>query len=472
MRRVRLVAAALIVLGGLGITAVTPARALEASFEQPAATARLGEAITFRTVLRSDQQPARIELITRLPSDEGTSIQVASLMPAGDGAYEASAVAKGHVTPNTMFLYRFRAIFPDGTIELGPEERATVVDDRFAWRTRAGSLVRLHWYEGDDAFADRALAIGEEALARASDLLGVAETEPVDFFIYAAEDAFRAALGPGTRENVGGQANASIRTLFGLIEPADISSAWVDVLITHELTHLVFDTAIDNPYHSPPRWLNEGLAVYLSDGYGPGDRVAVESAARTGDLIPLVGLGGLFPTTRDRFTLAYAESVSAVSFFIDTFGQDELVALIRGYAEGITDDEAFSRSTGADLAAFDGAWIASLDAPVPEPLGPQPAPSGVIPPDWADSERPEAVPSEEATSVATPPAAAASSIAPGSPLPVTMATPGASPVASGPATSPPAVASSTSDEPGMSVIVIGMMVVIIAVIGVVLLRRS
>jgi hypothetical protein len=39
-------------------------------------------------------------------------------------------------------------------------------------------------------------------------------------------------------------------------------------VVPHELVHLVFDTAVKNPYHFPPRWLNEGLAVYLSEGNG------------------------------------------------------------------------------------------------------------------------------------------------------------------------------------------------------------
>jgi hypothetical protein len=260
-----------------------------------------------------------------------------------------------------------------------------MTDDRFAWRTLEGPIVRLHWYEGDEAFAQRALDIGEKAIADASELLGVTETEPVDFFIYASEQPFREALGPGTRENVGGQANAAIRTLFGLIAANEIGSDWVDVLVTHELTHLVFATAARNPYHEPPRWLNEGLAVFLSEGYSAGDRATVAGAAASGQLIPLEGLGGFFPTTRDRFGLAYAESVSAVSYFIDTYGQDDLVALIRSYADGVTDDEAFTAATGADLAAFDAAWAASLDAELPEPVGPQPAPAGPLPPDWTAS---------------------------------------------------------------------------------------
>ena len=90
----------------------------------------------------------------------------------------------------------------------------------------------------------------------------------------------------------------------------------------------VFDTAADNPYHFPPRWLNEGLAMYLSDGYPPGDRSAVEAAGRDGRLIPLDGLTGQFPTTFEGFSLAYSESVSAVDYLIRTHGQDAMVDLI------------------------------------------------------------------------------------------------------------------------------------------------
>ena len=136
------------------------------------------------------------------------------------------------------------------------------------------------------------------------------ESEPVDFFVYADQQAFYDALGPATRENVGGEAIAEIRTLFALITPSEIGAAWVSSVIPHELTHLVFDTAVRNPYHYPPRWLNEGLAVYLSQGYGSSDRSTVAAAVSAGTLVPLVALASQFPTTAERFHLAYAESVA------------------------------------------------------------------------------------------------------------------------------------------------------------------
>ena len=106
------------------------------------------------------------------------------------------------------------------------------------------------------------------------------------------------------------------------------------IVIPHELTHLVFDTAASNPYHFPPRWLNEGLAVYLSQGYDASDRAPWSGGGDPGTLIPLDGLTGQFPTSFERFSLAYAESVSAVDYLVRTYDQDALVSLIRSYADG------------------------------------------------------------------------------------------------------------------------------------------
>ena len=77
--------------------------------------------------------------------------------------------------------------------------------------------MRLHWQAGDEAFAERALQIAEDAIAKTSDSSGVTETEPIDFFVYADAEDFQSALGPGTKEFVAGRAIAEIRTLFARI---------------------------------------------------------------------------------------------------------------------------------------------------------------------------------------------------------------------------------------------------------------
>ena len=287
----------------------------------------------------------------------------------------------GHILPNTPVSVRWR-ITADGETTLGPPATTVVDDERFDWQTLRGDIVRVHWYEGGRAFGERALAIGERAVEETARRFGVTEKDPVDFFIYADNAAFYDALGPGTRENVGGQANADIRTLFAHIGPGSIDDPWVENVVPHELIHLVFDTAVKNPYHFPPRWLNEGLATYLSVGYDAADRASVEAAARAGTLIPLDGLAGQFPTSVSRFGLAYAESASAVDFLVRTHGEDTMVSLVRSYADGRTDDEAFEAATGMDVAAFNDAWLKDLGAKPPVRYGPKPPPAGPVPDGW------------------------------------------------------------------------------------------
>jgi hypothetical protein len=377
----------------LSVFAAPVAAAGFADFGTPSATGSFGEDIVFRQPVTVDRAIDRVELLVTFADALGPTVfPVPS--PSGTGpvdlTYTLAVADEGHILPNTPIRASWRLIAAGadaGTTEpadivIGPEASLVYADTAFDWKSASGDIVRVHWYEGSDAFGQRALKIGEEGVEQAATLLGVHETVPVDFFIYADQNAFYDALGPGTRENVGGQADAEIRTLFALISPSEIDDAWVETVIPHELTHLVFDTAVDNPYHFPPRWLNEGLAVYESEGYGAGDRGAVEDAARDGSLIPLPGLTGQFPTSGDRFRLAYAESVSSIDFLVRTHGQDALVALIGSYADGRTDDEAFEAAIGQDVEAFNAAWLDDLGAKPPARFGPLPAPAGPLPPGW------------------------------------------------------------------------------------------
>ncbi len=380
--------------GLLAVALALPAAAAElADFGTPSISGSFGEDIMFDQPVTIAGQIDRVELLVTYADALGpTVIPVSGTANPGplDLHYTLTVEDAGHILPNTPITAAWRLVgSADGggagavpEVVVGPTASLVYADTRFAWKTASGDIVRVHWSEGSDAFGQHALAIGEDGVERAAELLGVEENAPIDFFIYADQAAFYDALGPGTRENVGGQANSEIRTLFALIAPSDIDDAWVETVIPHELTHLVLDTAVHNPYHFPPRWLNEGLAVYESEGYGSGDRGLVEDAVRGDSLMPLPGLSGEFPTSGDRFRLAYAESVSSIDYFVRVHGQDALVSLIGSYADGKTDDEAFEAAIGQDVDAFDAAWLADLGAATPTRFGPQPAPHGPLPPGW------------------------------------------------------------------------------------------
>jgi hypothetical protein len=389
-----------------------------ATFGSASARSTYGTGVEFSQPVTLDKPVVRVELLLTVADAIGpTLVEVPA--PDGIGAVTLSHLldtsGDGHLLPNTAIAARWRLIASDdpADVALGPEIRVTYADDRFPWQTEAGSLVRVHWYDGTAGFGQRALKIGEDGVRKASDLFGVSESKPVDFYVYADQQAFYDALGPGTRENVGGEADASIRTLFALIPPSQIDDAWVGIVIPHELTHLVIDTAAGNPYHFLPRWLNEGIAVDQSQGYDASDRGLVANAVQSGQLIPLDGLIGQFPTDADGFFLAYAESVSAVDFTFRAYGSDALVAVVRSYKNGVTDDEAFQAGLGVDTAGFAAAWLADIGAKAPARYGPQPAPPGPVPSAWLTSGG-IAAPSAAAGpgTAATPP------VVPAAPLPV------------------------------------------------------
>lgn len=372
---------------------VFAAPTLPLAWSAPSASATFGTGIVFRQRVEASGLTARAEILLDYPDATGPLVvPLTGDQPAAVPSQLTFELreADGHIVPNTTIRAHWRLVTADGRTSVGPEVSVTYADTRFAWQAVAGPIVRVHWYRGSAAFGARTLAIGERAIAQASALLGVTEDRPIDFFVYAEQQAFYDALGPGTRENVGGEAHADIRTMFALITPDEINASWVGVVVPHELTHLVFDTAVRNPYHFPPRWLNEGLAVYLSEGYTSAWRAAVTGAVQQTTIIPLDGLAGQFPTTRDQFYLAYGESVSAVDYLVRTYGRATLVRLIHLYAGGLSDDQAFrtglasgAATPGPDVATFQAAWLRDLGATTPTVFGPQPAPPGPLPAAWA-----------------------------------------------------------------------------------------
>jgi hypothetical protein len=451
----RLVAALSLALAALA-PAARPAAAATVTFGEPAARPVYGQSITFTVPIDHAGSLARLDLQLLFPATLGPFVVTVPTTPAASqvATYTLDVSGSGHIVPNTTIKATWAAYPVIGQPPvLSSTETVHYDDTQQQWKTLKGDIVTVHWYQGDQAFAQRALAIGDKAVKDTSALLGVDNVKPVDFFIYADNNAFRNALGPGTRENVGGEAHADIRTLFALIEPSQINDAWVGIVIPHELVHLVFNDAVDNPFRAPPRWFNEGLAVYLSQGYDSSDQQAVADAVKSGDLMPLTALTGQFPTDPNLTSLAYAESVSAVDHLVRTYGKDALLKLVDAYATGPTDNEAFTTAIGKDVAAFQQGWLDELGASLPQARGPKPNPPGPVPPGWEGQ-------------------------APGQPTtaPGATATAPAAPAASATPTAPPAAPSGDSDTGGSTfAVVLGGVVLIVVVVVVVMAiarRRS
>ena len=374
-------AAALFASAAVGAIAA-PVRADSVTFGTPAASSSFGKGVDFSQPYSGGGTFSEVDISVTDPGSYGPTVITIDNPGSTSFTYHLDA-SSGEMQPNTQLVAHFEVIFADGTVQAGPEIHVTYLDDRFQWKTKIGKVVRLHWYQGDDAFATSALEMGEQGIANAAAFMGVNETQPIDFYIYADQAPFYDALGPSTRENVGGEANPTTRTLFALIAPSEL--AYASNVVPHELTHVVFDEVTRNPYHYPPHWLNEGIAVYVSQGFDSSDKRLVAGAAADGSLMPLEAIRGQFPTTQDRFYLAYAEAVSAVDYFMRTYGKADVIKLLNAFGTGASDDEAFKAAIGVDVGTFDKAWMKANGVTSLQSFGPRPAPIGPVPSGWTSS---------------------------------------------------------------------------------------
>lgn len=448
--------------------------AADPTFGQPSATADLGQPVTITSTISGANATSVDVAMHLLGTNPHAGNNAAIILPAQvqpDGTWQAqqaldiatsagcSCLAAGNSSPNTRFDFQFRLHSTDGTTTTGPVGQAVVDDNRFNWQTFADRLVVVHWYSGDQAFAQNAANQANEAIDNASTLLGVTLDKPVDLYVYDTEDAMRSAISPN-RENIAGEAHPAIDTMYVNIAPNDPGN-FPDTVIKHELTHLVLHRAVDNPYNGVPRWLDEGVAVYLSEGYTDYWKGFVNGAVANKSLIPLQGLAGLFPSVQSEFYLAYGEAVASVDYFIRTYGDQTFWNLVKSYGAGVSDDDAFTAATGSNVDAFDKAWFESLGLEPPSPVGPQAAAPGPVPPGWTSD------------AGGAPATAAAATGAPASGAATSTAAPQATPRATPQPTAGPGVAPARqTDITGTLVLIALVVALILGVLAVGLVMRG
>ncbi|HLG51498.1 MAG TPA: peptidase MA family metallohydrolase [Chloroflexota bacterium] len=328
---------------------------------QSTARADFPRALTFHLQARSSAQIVSIRIAYQIQGDPVTYIARVDFSPAStvDATYTID-LTRQYYPPGITVQYRWQISDLSGAHLVSQWYSLSVTDPRFFWRDRTSGPITLHWYQGDDSFADAVLATANQALTTASRAAGQSSVRPVQIYLYANSDDFRGALGPGADQWVGGQTFPLYRVVLLLTPPDDVSQAQRSV--AHEMTHMAIDTTAEDPYGALPTWLSEGMAMVAEGPMDPVFVQALNSAARSGRLLSIQSLSGNFPSSTEEATLAYAESGSIVDYFIRTYGQQKLAVLIRAFRAGSSSDEAFRAATGLSTLEFQHAWEASIGA--------------------------------------------------------------------------------------------------------------
>ena len=120
-------------------------------------------------------------------------------------------------------------------------------------------------------------------------------------------------------------------------------------LAAHEFAHLSLSHNIGRP---PPRWLDEGFAMYVAD---EGQFVSVPDlvlATLFGNMIDLAAINEINGFDQKRAQLGYSESYLAFQHLFEYYGPEAVRELCLSLRGGATIDEALMAATGADLNGF------------------------------------------------------------------------------------------------------------------------
>jgi len=341
-------------------------------FGEMTADSTYGGAITFEVELVGDE-PERLELLLSTPGDAGR--HVTPVDPAGGSARHVWDTSVGYLTPNTLISYRWRAIDGERVTE-SEEGSIRYVDDRpgLDWQSARLGEATVHWYGDSQGQALRFGELTAQGVARAEELLGTRMAGPVDIFVYDAREDFFGALGPGAREWTGAAAYSELRTIFMWNSPQAGSTAYLEVAMVHEVTHIVFHDATDNPYHEPARWLNEGIATWAERSEADDERAIVALEAGGGGLFAFEAITEQFPIGERGGRLSYAQGASMIDLIVRDHGEQALAAITAAYRDGASDAEALEAGTGIPAEELYARFYAEFGADVPRPITPDPIP--------------------------------------------------------------------------------------------------
>ncbi len=135
-------------------------------------------------------------------------------------------------------------------------------------------------------------------------------------------------------------------------------------VVMHELLHLLLHRHI--PADSLPRWLEEGVCQWASDGLGEivaGGEGALDRAVIRGRLPPLGSLEHSFPRGPTAMSLAYEQSKGFVTYLVRNYGRESLIEILHSMKAERDFAAAAQEVLGKSAFQLEQDWRDSLSGP-------------------------------------------------------------------------------------------------------------
>jgi len=273
----------------------------------------------------------------------------------------------GSLPPGASLWWRWRYTDDTGREYLSETQTATWLDNKHKWQTITSDFLRLHWYDGDQAFANDLLNAGQESLSRNQKQAGLIPDAPIDIYIYSDPQDLRDSIlyEPSW---TAGQAFAE----YNIVIIAGQNNTEYDRnTVIHELTHVLVGHFTFSCLNDLPSWLVEGLAIYSEGKLDPSSQEQFDQAVQNNELLSVRSLSSGFSEEFSKAILSYSESFSLVEFLIKTYGQEKMTQLLSILRDGNAIEPALISVYGFDIDGLEDVWRDSVGA-VPRVVSAQP----------------------------------------------------------------------------------------------------
>ena len=226
----------------------------------------------------------------------------------------------------------------------------------FCWETLHSDHAEILFQDRYRVAAEKVAMMTETAYLTVTDALGLEPAGGVRVYLSASEEDFE-VLTRGMIPEWGVACAFPARATVVLRYPIR-GDRRLEEILTHEMTHVVLGGALGT--YRPPRWFDEGLAVWLSGEWKLRQTVNISWAVLTRNVIPLREIDHVlsFPSSKAR--QAYTESSLAVEYLVQVGGMEALSEVVRWMASGTTFDGALRAAIGHSHTEFERGWGAYL----------------------------------------------------------------------------------------------------------------
>lgn len=344
----------LINLALLPVLALIPALA-QAEQVEASAEYEYGVKISFTGKFNSEIPIEKAHLFFTASNASDTLSGEASLTDEGTYTY-VHDLAKDPIRAFSTIEYWFDLTLADGKTVSGPKNSILYEDNRHEWEQRDRQPFRVHWYEGDTAFAQDILDVAELSLKNAQSYLPLSLDSAVNIYAYSNAKDMREVLSSFSKSWVGAHADPDLGVMVLSLPEGPEQRLEMERQIPHELMHILLFNMIGGSYINLPAWLSEGLASIAELYPNPDYLVLLENAHDKGNLPSINSLCQSFPRDASGAFLAYAQSASFTRYLHQRFGSSGMERLVRQYADGLDCERGIEAALGIPLSQLEREW--------------------------------------------------------------------------------------------------------------------